>query len=151
MQKIVFFIVLSFCSVLATAQNESGQKLVDELTYPEPDQGSVELLQEDGIQDLVGIHIDSNKRQGGVDGYRIQLYLGSNNNARKEATDIKAQVLSSFPKEKIYVLYEAPYWRVQVGDFRSKNETLNLYKKLKKKFPSCYPVPVNNIKMSDFK
>ncbi len=151
MQKILFFTFFSFFTVLVAAQNKSGQQLADELTFPEPDQGTVELIQEDGIQDLVGIHIDSNKRQGGVDGYRIQLYLGSNSNARKEATDIKAKVLSSFPQEKIYVLYEAPYWRVQVGNFRSKNESLDLYKKLQKKFPSCYPVPVNNIKMSDFK
>ncbi len=151
MHKLVFFITFCIFSVFAAAQNNSGQKLTDELTYPEPNQGTLELIQEEGIQDLIGIHIDSNKRLDGVDGYRIQLFLGSNSNARKEATDIKAKVLSLFPNESIYVLYEAPYWRVQAGDFRSKNESLDLYKRLQKTFPSCYPVPVNNIKMSNFK
>ncbi len=151
MHKLFFFIAFCTLSVITAAQNNSGQKLTEELTYPEKNQGTLELIQEEGIQDLVGIHIDSNKRLGGVDGYRIQLFLGSNTNARKEATDIKAKVLSLFPKENIYIMYEAPYWRVQAGDFRSKNESLELYKKLRETFPSCYPVPVNNIKMSNFK
>jgi len=148
MIKYLFLIMFCFVLVSTGAQNKAGKKFFEELTYPEQSKGKITVVQEDGIQDLIGIHLDMNKRNPGIEGFRIQLYLGSNNNAKKEATDVKAKVLSLFPDEKIYVMYEAPFWRVQVGDFRSKNESMGLYKKLRKEFPSCYPVPVDDIKMS---
>ncbi len=149
MIRILFVVIIGFVSLKVSAQNKSGQDLLEKVTSKsESDEGSVEITQSLEIDDLVGIHLDMNKRAGGVDGFRIQLYLGSSNNAKKEASEVKAKVLSLFQDEKIYMMYEAPFWRVQVGDFRSKSESLDLYKRLKKEFPSCYPVPVDNIQLS---
>lgn len=142
--------MISFAFVAVKAQTESGQKVLQKVTTKNNVQeGTIEITQSAEIDDLVGIHLDMNKRAGGIDGFRIQLYLGSSNNAKKEAGEVKAKVLSLFQDEKIYMTYEAPFWRVQVGDFRSKNESLELYRKLKKEFPSCYPVPVDNIQLSN--
>ncbi len=149
MIRILFVVIIGFVSLNVSAQNKSGQDLLEKVTSKsESNEGSVEITQSLEIDDLVGIHLDMNKRAGGVDGFRIQLYLGSSNNAKKEASEVKAKVLSLFQDEKIYMMYEAPFWRVQVGDFRSKSESLDLYKRLKKEFPSCYPVPVDNIQLS---
>ena len=151
MSRILFVFVFCLLSLGVIAQNGTGDVFFRNLSALEKDSGSLVISQEPGIVDLVGIHIDANKRNKGVDGFRIQLYLGSNKNAKKEATDIKGKLLSLFPEEKPYVMYEAPFWRVQVGDFRSKNEALGLYKELRKEFPGCYPVPVNNISLSSLK
>ncbi len=146
-----YSIIMLFCFVLTSiqGQNRTGKAFFEQISFQDKNQGKLEITQDEDIADLVGIHIDSNKRDGGIDGFRIQLYLGSSNNAKREASEVKAKVLSHFPDEKIYVMYEAPFWRVQVGDFRSKNESLRLYKKLREEFPSCYPVPVNNIQMKN--
>ncbi len=148
MIRILFIAVISFLVLEGKAQSSSGQEVFEKVISKNGSEGSVEITQSLEIEELVGIHLDMNKRSGGIDGFRIQLYLGSSNNAKKEAGEVKAKVLSLFQDEKIYMMYEAPFWRVQVGDFRSKSESLDLYRKLKKEFPSCYPVPVDNIQLS---
>ncbi len=147
--KLIWLSVFYFAIFALNAQNKTGQDFFSGLNEVKEGEGVLEITQAAEIKDLVGIHIDSNKRAGGIDGFRIQLFLGSSNTAKKDASQVKARLLELFPQEHIYVMYEAPFWRVQVGDFRSKNESLYLYRKLKKEFPGCYPVPVNNIKMSD--
>ncbi|MCW3804261.1 SPOR domain-containing protein [Plebeiibacterium marinum] len=151
MIRIVFVIIVGFVCSFAVAQNKSGQEFFSNLSEQKEGEGFLSISQPEDIQDLVGIHLDCNKRAGGVDGFRIQLFLGSGKDAKKQAGEVKAKVLELFPEEKIYLMYEAPFWRIQVGDFRSKSESLQLYRELKKEFPSCYPVPVDNIQMSNLK
>jgi hypothetical protein len=134
---------------LLCGQNKTGQDFFERLSMSNDSMGMLMITQDTGIEKLVGIHIDESKRTHGIEGFRIQLFLGSNYQAKKEAIDVKAKALLLIPQEKIYIMYEAPFWRVQVGNFRSKNASLVLYRKLKKEFPSCYPVPVNNIRISD--
>ncbi|WP_075591645.1 SPOR domain-containing protein [Labilibacter marinus] len=151
MLKVFVISILCLACSGIWAQETTGSDFFNQISISEKDTGSLVIFQEPGIEELVGIHIDANKRNKGIDGFRIQLYLGSNKNAKKEATDVKGKLLSLFPEEHPYIMYKAPFWRVQVGDFRSKNESLELYRKLRKEFPSCYPVPVNNISLSSLK
>jgi len=56
-------------------------------------------------------------------GYRIQVF--DDNNPRTAAAQAKArgyQMESSFPQYKTYVSFNSPYWRVKVGDFRTRGE-----------------------------
>lgn len=151
MDKIFVACILCLLCTNLWSQENTGSAFFRQISYAQNDSGSLIIVQDPEIMKLVGIHIDCNKRIQGIEGFRIQLYLGSNKNAKKEATNIKIKLLSLFPEEKPYIMYEAPFWRVQVGDYRSKNESLGLYRKLKKEFPSCYPVPVNNISLSNLK
>lgn len=151
MSKFVFVFVLCFYAVSAHSQQNTGSTFFNEICNEGSGQGSLTIVQDPGIAKLVGIHMEASSKSKVIDGFRIQLYLGSNNNAKKEATEAKTRLLSLFPNERPHVFYDAPFWRVQVGDFRSKNESLSLYKKLKPEFPSCYAVPVNNIPLSSLK
>lgn len=151
MQRIVFAFILCFFLTSAYSQGNTGASFFNMISNQGSSQGSLTIVQDPGIANLVGIHMNASNKSKFIDGFRIQLYLGSNNNAKKEATQVKTRLLSLFPNERPHVIYEAPFWRVQVGDFRSKNEALSLYKKLKPEFPSCYTVPVNNIPLSGLK
>ncbi len=151
MIKFVFAFIMCFFFTSAHSQKNTGATFFDKICSEGSGQGSLSIVQDPGIAKLVAIHIDASSRSKVIDGFRIQLYLGSNNNAKNEATQVKTRLLSLFPNERPHVIYEAPFWRVQVGDFRSKNEALSLYKKLKPEFPSCYAVPVNNIPLSSLK
>lgn len=148
MIKLAFFFILVLFVTTAHSQEVTGSSFFSQICKEDPKSGSLEIVQDAGIAKLVAIHIDANSKAKYIDGFRIQLYLGSNNNAKKEATLVKTKLLSIFPNERPHVIYEAPFWRVQVGDFRSKSEALPLYKKLKNEFPACYPVPVANIPLS---
>lgn len=85
------------------------------------------------------------------DGYRIQIYSGSGAKAKVEAQTAKQRFASAFPTEKIYVVYNAPFWRVRTGDFRFRNEALPLLYKVKKVFPGSYTVRDNTIRKKSFR
>jgi len=50
-------------------------------------------------------------------GYRVQAMSTSD---RTKVLDAKAKILSSFPQYRAYLLYQAPYFKLRVGDFIDK-------------------------------
>ncbi len=73
-------------------------------------------------------------------GYRIQVYNAQN---RDEANAVKAEVLRRFPDQKAYLLYQAPNFRVRLGNFLTQKEALDLRKMLSALYPNrgIYIVP----------
>lgn len=70
-------------------------------------------------------------------GYRVQVYSGNNpRTARAEAHGRSANISAEFPEWTTYVNFDAPYWRLKVGDFRSYEEARSALSLLKKHFPS---------------
>lgn len=83
-------------------------------------------------------------------GYRVQIYSGSNheeaNNARKKAYVIlrdyhKARKIKAYPEPNIYIDYEAPLFRVKVGDYVEKPRAYRIYELLKRDFSNALLVP----------
>lgn len=142
---IVFACVCS-ATLWAQAENDIFLRL---MAAPNANEGRVELLQDNGIADLVKTHVEANKRYASIEGFRIQVYSGSGTQSKKEAQDAKSLAMSSFPEHKVYLTFTAPFWRVRIGNFRNKSESLQVYYQLKKVFPNCYPVKDNSIRISD--
>jgi hypothetical protein len=114
-----------------------------------PGSGYVDLQQDAGIADLVKMDVEANTKLGTIDGFRIQLYSGSGSASKKEAQDAKSAAMSAFPDQKVYLTFTAPFWRVRVGNFRNKSESLPVYYRLKRTFPNCYPVKDSGIRIAD--
>jgi len=93
---------------------------------------------------------DNNEMQT-LDGYRIQLYSGSGAKAKVEAQQTKQKFSAAFPLEKVYVVYNAPFWRVRIGDFRFRSEALPLLERVKKQFPGSYTVRDNTVRKRSFR
>lgn len=72
-------------------------------------------------------------------GYRIEVYADNNRNAKTQAADRQARVQSRFPQYRVYTIFEAPFWRVRLGDFRSRNEATDVMTDVKRAFPSYSP------------
>lgn len=86
----------------------------------------IDLLIEDYIK---------NKKSSG---YRIQIFSSSNN--RWEAVKARSEFLKKYPEEKSYLIYQAPNYKVRIGDYISR---LNAYERLeliKIDFPSAFIV-----------
>ena len=69
-------------------------------------------------------------------GYRIQVF--DDNNPRTAAAQAKArgrQMEAAFPQYKTYVSFNSPYWRVKVGDFRTRGEAEAAMADLREAFP----------------
>ena len=102
--------------------------------------GYLNIHQTNEIKRLVEKHILINEYHPWVDGYRIQLYSVSGVNSRDKANTFKAQFLLKNPDAKVYIVYHAPYYKVRVGDFRTKLDALAYLQTIKRDFPSGFVV-----------
>lgn len=104
--------------------------------------GTIDLYQDPALHVLVQKNTRINKKEG-IDGYRIQIFSSSGQEAREKALEIREKFLEMFPDfdpSLVYVEYVAPYFKLRVGDYRNKNEAYEFYHKLRKPFPSSYIV-----------
>ncbi len=145
---IFFFIILVFFSEAAPAQafvktinlfNRSG------INYSA---GKLKIIQSPSIDTLISRYIMVNeniyREQGryGMAGFRIQIYNSSNRNAREESNKARAAFMSKFPDIPSYPLYAEPgYFKIRVGDFRTKTEAIKVFLAVSKEFPDAYLVP----------
>lgn len=77
-------------------------------------------------------------------GYRV-LVISTNN--RDEAIAAKTKVYKSFPELKIYLSYQAPYYRLKAGNFKTRAEAVNYQKALNAQFPKGVYVINDTIEM----
>ncbi|MCQ2214609.1 MAG: SPOR domain-containing protein [Bacteroidales bacterium] len=103
------------------------------------------------LDSLMSINQRTNYNQTRLEGYRIQIYSGSGVASKKEAEEIEAKALKLFPREKIYLRYYAPFWRVKIGDYRFRSEAMVLLAQVKRHFPGAYTVRDNEVSKKSFK
>jgi hypothetical protein len=72
-------------------------------------------------------------KAGHYPGFRIQVINTQN---RDEANTIKAEMLRRFPDQKTYLLYQAPYFKVRIGNFFSQKEGASLRKMITALYPN---------------
>ena len=102
---------------------------------------TIDIRQDIRLERMLEWHIKNNKKLDGIDGYRVEIFFSSAMNARERALEIKKEFLSSYPDHNVHILFSAPNFKVRVGDFRTKNEALKLYKKIQKDYPGAFIVP----------
>ncbi len=65
-------------------------------------------------------------------GYRL---LVINTNKRDEAIAAKTRVYTYFPELKAYLIYQSPYFKVKVGNFKDRKEADDFRQQLTRHFP----------------
>ncbi|HWI93364.1 MAG TPA: SPOR domain-containing protein [Flavisolibacter sp.] len=65
-------------------------------------------------------------------GYRL---LVINTNKRDDAIAAKTKVYSNFPELKAYLVYQSPYFKLKVGNFKTREEAQQYQKTLGYYFP----------------
>ena len=114
-------------------------------------EGVVVIHQSDAVKRLVGTRIDSEnidtvngKTYIKTKGYRIQVYSGniqsaaSGNNqpvSQTEAENLRTQIKEQFQDIEGYIIYEAPFWKLHVGDYLTYEEASIMLRELRKTFP----------------
>ena len=86
-------------------------------------------------QALINKRTSALTSNGKVKGFRIQII---STNSRVEAFNVKALVLSRFPDQKVYTTYQAPLFKVRVGDFIKRDEAEKYRKLMLAIFPTNY-------------
>lgn len=98
------------------------------------------LSQQQRFDSLLQLHKDLNLINSDVPGYRIRIYFESGNYSKANALLLKDEFESEYPDCKAYVSFNEPYYRVNVGDFRTKIEAIGFLKKILKTYPNAFEV-----------
>lgn len=110
-----------------------------------PGEGYVVINQSDELKKLVGATSARYRailgREGNttlMHGYRIQVYNGNLVTSKAEMDRRAAQLRRLAPEYSCYPTYNAPFWRLVVGDFVSDNAARAARAKLLKVMPAWF-------------
>ena len=95
-------------------------------------------INEKGIDNLVGKYEHILKVKNGVDGWRVQLKFKAK---EAEILQLKLKFIRLYPYIPVLLEYEEPYYRIRVGNCRTKLEAQKIKHQIRKHFPNAYPVP----------
>lgn len=70
-------------------------------------------------------------------GYRIQAYSDNSGNNAKAAAQQRARAIAmKFPQYRSYISYNAPSWRLRIGDFKNQEEAQRALQRVRAAFPA---------------
>lgn len=82
------------------------------------------------------------KTDGETDGYRIKIHFALD---KPEANEVKQKFTSAYSNIPAYMEYRQPNWVIVVGDFKTRVDAYETYKKIQTDFPNAFIIK-NKIK-----
>lgn len=96
------------------------------------------IERDERLDSLVMRHARVNKLKDGFDGYRVQLFSGSGTEARLQANNLRAEFMTLYPDVPAYLVYQAPNFKVRVGDFRTELEAIHMQRQIAYQYPGGF-------------
>jgi hypothetical protein len=104
--------------------------------------GKLIIEQDPRVDTLISRYILYNRRLNGMEGFRIQIFNSSEKNAREASGKVRAEFMSKFPDIISYASFDRPgYYKIRVGDYRTRIEGTKYLLMVRKVFPDAYLVP----------
>ena len=139
--------IILIVSLLATPvmaqeyeQSESESPLFGQLFPGGPGGPQVKLIHEPRMDEVLLMFMEQNRKLRGIPCYWIRIYSGSSHDSREKAYETKAKFLSGYEGIRNDVIYDDPNFKVYIGGYRSKSETLKLLNRIKRDFPTAFIV-----------
>ena len=102
---------------------------------------NLQVNQDPRLNKMLNWHFVKNEKMNGMEGFRVEIFFSADMDALEQAKNKKVEFLSEYPENVVNIKYDAPNFKVRVGDFRTKNEALKLLKKIEKSYPMAFIVP----------
>ena len=106
---------------------------------PGGEESSVQVYWEPGLKSQYVQWLETRKREK-VKGFRVQLVSLNGTHAREEMQRIRNQFLQVYPEWPIYEKWEAPNWKLRVGNFTTALDATLFRRQIKGMFPQAYVV-----------
>lgn len=104
--------------------------------------GKVTVHQSPEIEKAMNDHFTDNRRRV-ISGYRVRIFFDNKQSARGASEEALARFVGMYHDVRAYRSYVNPYFKVTVGDFRTKSEAMELLQRIKGAFPSAFIVKEN--------
>ena len=99
----------------------------------------VEIYQSQEVANALRKQIQENSKRA-MNGYRVRIFFDNKQTARVESEETIKRFEDMYHDVKAYRTYANPYFKVTVGDFRTKSEAMELLSRIKREFPSAFVV-----------
>lgn len=145
MKKLFYFLLFCWVATLWVNAQET-KSIIDELNTHYPGKGRVTIYEDEAIKGIVGRPITPQlpvyTEPGGVSyvkmrGYKIQAFAGNDQRTSKdEAYRKQALINQAFPELETVITFESPFWRLRVGNFKTREEAEEVLNEMRQVFPS---------------
>lgn len=102
--------------------------------------GQLNVVQDARIDSLLVKYIEINKVNPGIEGWRIEIFFEAGNNSKTMAMEARSGFIGKYTNVSSYLLFQQPYYKVRVGDFRSKVEAEKFLKDIEPDYPNAFVV-----------
>lgn len=112
---------------------------------PKKDNGGkadVNVYQSVAIDQALQEHMTANSDRT-LSGYRVRIFFDNKQSARVASEEAIKRFESLYHDVVAYRTYANPYFKVTVGDFRTKSEAMALLERIRHEFPSAFVVKEN--------
>jgi hypothetical protein len=117
--KLIFSAIFFFlCFFVLSVQSQSERSYVK---------------QDENVGKLIDAFRESNKSKG-MQGFRVQIFTASGNRSKLLTDREKANFDSSYPGVKSYITYDEPYFKLRVGDFRTRLDAERFLQQISSKY-----------------
>ena len=102
----------------------------------------VNVYQSEAMNQAMEEHLSQNAGRT-LSGYRVRIFFDNKQSARVESEEALKRCESLYHDVRAYRTYANPYFKVTVGDFRTKSEAMALLERIRSEFPSAFVVKEN--------
>ena len=170
-KSIIYLIIIAAFSVLSSATSSAqeliapeGYVYVDSLVYTPKasvdstlagkdvfrdmpsrlrgDEATVDVGQSEILEKSMRAHIEANPKRT-LSGYRVRIFFDNKQSARHESEQTLKRFRAMYRDVAVYRTYTNPYFKVTVGDCRTKSEAMKLLARIKGNFSSAFVVKEN--------
>ncbi len=143
-----------FCSGAVSAQETSTDyELVDSIVYKSAAVldttrvgknilNELNVIQDNEISTAFTGQLERNKERS-ISGYRVRIFFDNSQTARVSASSILERFTAKYLGTPAYLAYVNPYFKVTVGDFRTKSDAMRFLTSIKSEYPSAFIVKEN--------
>ncbi len=127
------------------AQNQRKDILEDLMQY-KVGQGRVMVFEDNAIKNVLGRSMSPNRKVYSKDdgeqyvkmrGFKIQAFSGNSQRTSKNEASTKQRMINeAYPEHETVVTFDSPFWRLRVGNFRTREEANRVLEEMKKTFTS---------------
>ncbi len=141
-QLVILFSLFVFCTLSRVQAQEIKQEtdIYSLLRESSEGAGKVEIMQPRKLAEALSNYRARNAQHPGLDGFRVRIYRDLGKNARAESEAIMGRVLSQFEGLRAYRTFDSPYYKVSVGDCRTRFEAYVLRQRLLNSYPRAFVV-----------
>lgn len=160
MKKTIFLLVAAFFGGMTLYAQDiqdievpEGYELADSLVYRPADAydtdlagvsifdytSGVSISQSAAVREGMFRHIGSNSGRK-MSGWRVRIFFDNKQDSRTRSEAALKDFQARYPGYGAYRTFANPFFKVTVGDFRTKSEALELLERLRNDFPTAFVI-----------